>query len=167
VSATDGPRASTTTPFDSRKEHGSAFDRDEIGGATQLVVNMRVGSLLMRHARRRVVTRMFGVPEEDQSILVSITLLGAAATVVGGVAMRRLPRPSGTDLAIGGAMANTGLRGIAGPPANNIPLAGALIGIAVLSHSLRPAVSGSVRNVRRTAHALRAVVAEIYGFPRG
>jgi hypothetical protein len=171
MSAPAGPRASMAAPVtvqtDDHKQQGSTFVRDDVGGARGLFVNMRVASILMRYARQRVVTRMFGVPAEDQSSLVTITLLGAVATVVGGVVVRPLPRPSGTDLAIGGAVANTGLRGIAGPPAASIPLAGALIAFAVLSHSLRPAVAGTVGEIRRAAHELRAVFGWVLGSPRG
>jgi hypothetical protein len=110
---------------------------------------------------------MFGVPAENQSVLVTITLLGTVATVLGGVMARLLPRPSGADLGIGAAVVNTGLRGIAGPPSASMPLAGALIAFAVLWHSLRPTVAGVVHEIRRLAHGLRAVFTNVFGFPRG
>jgi hypothetical protein len=170
MSAPAGPRASMAAPVtvrtDDHKQQGSAFVRDEVGGARWLFANMRVASILMRYARQRAVTRIFGVPAEDQSPLVTITLFGAVATVVGGVVARLLPRVSRTDLAIGGAVANTGLRGIAGPPAAGMPLAGALIAFAVVSRSLRPAVAGTVREIGRAAHGLRAVLGWVLGSPR-
>jgi hypothetical protein len=169
MSATDVPLASMTTPgtvqTGGRKEQGRAFDRDDVGGARLLVIHTRVGSLLMREARRRVVTRMFGIRAEGQSFLVTIIVLGAATTVLRGV-VARPPRPSGTDLAIGGAVVNTALRGIAGPPSANIPLAGALIGSAVLAHSLRPAAAGSVREIRRVAGGVGAVFRAVFGVRR-
>ena len=48
------------------------------------------------------------------------------------------------------------LRGIAGAPSQNVPLAGGLIAFALLSHSLRPAVAGSAREVHALAHGARA-----------
>ena len=169
MSATDVPLASMATPGTVQPgghEQGRAFDRDEVGGARLLIIDMRVGSLLMREARRRVVTRMFGVPVEGQSFLVTVVVLGAAATVLRGVVARPLRRPSGSDLAIGGAVVNTGLRGIAGPPCANIPLAGALIGAAVLAHSLRPAAAESVREIRRLAHGVGTVFGAVFFVPR-
>jgi len=156
--------ATVTAHPNGRTEQGSAFHPDDIGGARLVFVNMRVGSILVRYARQRVVTRVFGIPEENQSLLVTITLLGTAATVVGGVVVRLLPRPSGTDLAMGSAVFNTGLRGLAGPPAGHIPLAGALIAGAVLVHSLRPAAAESVREIRRLAHGSRAMVGRVRSF---
>jgi hypothetical protein len=169
MSATDVPLASMATSGTVQTgghEQRRAFDRDDVGGARLLIIDMRVGSLLMREARRRVVTRMFGVPVEGQSFLVTIAVLGAAATVLRGVVARPLPRPSGTDLAIGGAVVNTGLRGIAGPPSANIPLAGALIGSAVLAHSLRPAAAESVREIRRLARGFGTVFGAVFFVPR-
>lgn len=167
MSATGGSRASMATPgtvqTGGRKEQGSAFDRDDVGGARLLYVDMRVRSLLLREARRAVVTRMFGIPREDQSFLVTIILLGAAATALRGLVVRPLPRPSGADLAIGGAVVDTALRGIAGPPSSNMPLVGPLIAFAVLSRSLRPAVAGSVREIRRLPRAFGAVLGVRHG----
>jgi hypothetical protein len=145
----------------------SAPDRDDLGGAGSSLVNARVASILMRYARQRALTRMFGVPPEDQSALVTIALLGAGATVARGVVVPLLRRPSGTDLAIGCAVANTGLRGIAGPPAASIPLAGALIAVAVLAHSVRPAVAGTVHEIALAAHGLRSGLRWVLGSPRG
>jgi hypothetical protein len=171
MSATDGPRASMATPgivqTGSRTEDGSAFERDHVGGLSQLRVRMKVVSLLTGYARRRAVTRTFGVPAENQSFLVTITLLGAVATVVGSVVARPWPHPSGTDLAIGGTVVNAGLRGLAGPPSSNVPLAGGLIAFAVLSRSLRPAAAASVRDIRRLAHGSRGVITAVLGYPSG
>ncbi len=134
-----------------KAEAMSATDGD--GVATMLFVDVGVRSLLIGEARRRAVTRVFGIPAEGQSLLVTMILLGAAGTVVRGLTPR-LPRPSGTSAAMGGTLLNTTLRGIAGAPSRNVPLAGGLIAFALLSHSLRPAVAGSVRDVRALGHAI-------------
>jgi hypothetical protein len=170
MSTTVGPRASTATPVtvqtDDHGQQGPRSVRDDVGDGTSMFVNMRVASILVRYARQRAVTRMFGVPAEDQSSLVTLTLLGTVATVGGSVVVRLIPRPSGTDLAIGGVVANTGLRGIAGPPAAGIPLAGALIAFAVVAHSLRPAVAETVRETRRMVDESRAALKWVLGPPR-
>jgi hypothetical protein len=121
--------------------------------ARMLFVDVGVRSLLAGEARRRAVTRLSGIPAEDQSLLVTMIVLGAAGTVVRGF-VPRLPRPSGTQAAIGGSLLNTTLRGIAGPSAATVPLAGGLIALALVSHSLRPTVAGAVREVRALAHGI-------------
>jgi hypothetical protein len=123
--------------------------------ATMVVVDVGVRSLLLGEARRRAVTRVFGVPPDDQSLLVTLILLGAAGTVVRGLAPP-LPRPSRMHAAAGGAVLNTAFRGIAGPPSATMPLAGGLVAFALLSHSLRPAVTGALHEVRAMGHAIKS-----------
>jgi hypothetical protein len=122
--------------------------------ARMLFVDVGVRSLLMGEARRRAVTRVFGIPADEQSLLVTLILLGAAGTVVRGLAPAQLPRPSRTHAAVGGTVLNTTLRGIAGAPSATVPLAGGLIAFALLSHSLRPTVAGAIHEVRAFAHGL-------------
>ena len=129
------------------------MSQNEDSVARMLFVDVAVRSALIGEARRRAVTRVFGVPPNDQSLLVTMILLGAAGTVVRGLAPS-LPRPSRTDAAVGGTVANTALRGIAGAPAATVPFAGGLIAFALLSHSLRPAVAGAVHEVRAFAHGI-------------
>ena len=167
MSATDARRASTATPgavqTGAREEQGGAFEGDEVGGAKLLFVDVKVRSLLMGEARRRVVTRVFGVPRDDQSFLVTMILIGAVARVLRDFAALPRPRPSGADAAIGGALLNATLRGIAGAPSRNMPLTGALIAFAVLSRGLRPAVARSAREVRSLEREVRAAVGGRYG----
>jgi hypothetical protein len=126
---------------------------DDVGVTRMMIVDVGVRSLLMGEARRGAVTRVFGVPAEEQSLLVTMILLGAAGTVARGLAPA-LPRPSRTHAAVGGTVANTALRGIAGAPSATVPLAGGLIAFALLSHSLRPAVAGTVHELRALAHGI-------------
>jgi hypothetical protein len=127
------------------------------------VVDMRVAALLAGHVRRRVVTRVFGLPPEDQTFLVSLAVLGGAAGVLAGFASRPLPRPSGTDLVIGGALVNTGLRGIAGPPSAGVPLAGVLIAFALLSHGIRPTLARSAHGIGQLEHDARTAFRTFLG----
>jgi hypothetical protein len=166
MSATDAPRASSATPgtvqTSARDGQGAAFDGGAVGVARMLFVDVRVRSLLLSEARRRAVTRVFGVRSDDQSLLVTLILLGAAGSVVRGLAPRPWPRPSGTDAAVGASLLNVTLRGIAGAPSRNMPLAGGLIAFALLSHSLRPAVAGSAREVRALAHEIQSAFGARY-----
>jgi hypothetical protein len=168
MSATDARRASTATPgtvqAGARQAQGEAFNRDEVGGAKLLFVDVRVRSLVIGEARRRVVTRVFGIPRDEQSFLVTMILIGAVGKVFRDfAALPRPPRPSGADAAIGGSLLNATLRGIAGAPSRNMPLAGALIAFAVLAHSLRPALFGSARDVHALERKVRAASDARYG----
>jgi hypothetical protein len=168
MSATQAARASAATPgtrrTGAREQQGVASKPDEVGGAKLLFVDVRTRSLLTGEARRRGVTRVFGVPRADQSLLVTVILIGAVGTVLRGFAAALpRPRPSGADAAIGGSLLNATFRGIAGAPSRNMPLAGGLIAFAVLSHSLRPAVAGSARTAHAVAHEVRTVFGARYG----
>jgi len=64
---------------------------------------------------------------------------------------------------IGSSLVNATFRGVAGARSQTMPLAGALIASALLSHSLRPAVAGSAREVRALAREVRAAGGARYG----
>ena len=132
------------------------MSQNDDNAAQMLFVDVGVRSLLIGEARRRALTRVFGVPPEDQSLLVTLILLGAAGTVARGLAPRQLPRPSRLQAAVGGTLANTAFRGIAGPPSATVPLAGGLIAFALLTHSLRPTVSAAIHEARMFVHGIGA-----------
>lgn len=131
------------------------------------VVDMRVAALLTAEARHRLVTRMFGLPPEDQTFLVSLAVLGGAAGAIAALASHPMPHPSGTQLLMGGAVVNTGLARLAGPPLAAMPLAGAVIGFALLTHAIRPTLSRSIHGIVRAEHdartAFRTFLGEIPG----
>lgn len=119
--------------------------------------DLRVWSLLAGEARRRSITRVFGVPGDEQSLLVTVALLGAGAAVLRSLVPPIPVHPlSGSDLAIGGSLVNATLRGVAGAPAQAMPLAGLLIAFAVVGHATRPAIEGVVRDVKAAARATHA-----------
>src|SRR3954451_6509860 len=91
-----------------------------------LFVDARVASLLLADARQRAVTRVFGVPRDDQSVLVTLILAGAAVTVVREVMPRPWSSLSRENAAIGGLVLNSALGAIGRAPTRDIPLAGAL-----------------------------------------
>jgi hypothetical protein len=128
------------------------------GHATLALVDVRVRSLMVREARRRAVTGVFGVPSEEQSLLVTLVLLGAAATVLRGLVPGHLPHPHGADAAVGGAVVNAALRAMAGPPSSAMPLAGVLIALAMASHSVRPTAAACLHEIRRLPREFEAVL---------
>ena len=136
---------------------------DDVHGAQLLFVDMRVRSLMMRQARQGAVTRVFGVPRADQSFLATMILLGAVAAVLKELTPRPWPHATGAEARIGASLVNVAFRGIAGAPSANMPLAGGLIAFALLSHSVRPAVAGSAREIRALTREVRAAFGARYG----
>src|SRR3954454_23665130 len=129
--------------------------RTEVADAAQFLADRRVEALLLGEARRRAVTRMFGIPGEEQSLLVTMILAGSAATVLGGLVTRPLPRPSRADAAMGGAVLNAAI-GVMVGTSRAAPLVGGVITFAVVAHALRPVMAGSTRRGRALVHELRA-----------
>jgi hypothetical protein len=127
-----------------------------------LFVDVRARYLLLGEARKRVLTRAFGTPRDEQSVLVTAILIGAAATAARDLLPRPWPRPTRAGAAIGGTLANAALRGIAGEPSAAMPLTGALIAFGLLSRSLRPAIVGSAHEVRGLSQELRAAFSARY-----
>ena len=130
--------------------------RSELAGAGQFYADRRVETLLLGEARRRAVTRMFGVPGEEQSLLVTLILAGSVATALGGLVARPLPRLSGGDAMMGGAVLNVSIGAMAGVSARTAPLAGGLIAFAVVAHALRPVMAASAHQGRALMRDLRA-----------
>ena len=120
--------------------------------AARLSVDLRVWSMLMGEARRRALTRVFGVPGDEQSLLVTLALVGAGAAVLRGLVPHPSLHPSGADAAIGGSLVNVALRGVAGTPSQAMPAAGALIALGVIGHALRPAIAETIHDVQAFTH---------------
>jgi hypothetical protein len=151
MSSTDTPQPSPETPF-----------ARDLGGAGLLFMDLKLRSLLIAEARHRAIARMFGTRTEDQSALATLILLGAGAAVLRDLLPRPWPHLSRRDAVLGGSLMNASLRGLAGAPSNGMPLAGGLIAAAILSHSLRPAVVGSAREVRALTRQVRAAFGARY-----
>jgi hypothetical protein len=134
----------------------------ELGGADLLFMDVRLRSLLLAEARHRALTRVFGTRAEDQSALATLILLGAGAAVLRDLLPKPWPHPSRRDAVIGGSLMNASLRGLAGAPSKGMPLAGGLIAAAILTHSLRPTLVGSAREVRALTRQVRAMFGARY-----
>jgi hypothetical protein len=130
--------------------------------AARLSVDMRVWSLLLGEARRRALTRTFGVPGDEQSFVVTVLLLGAGGAVLAGLVPHPSLHASRADAAIGGTLVNAGLRGVAGAPSQAMPLAGALIAFAVVGHAIRPTVAEAIHDARAFTHRVRSTLAARY-----
>jgi hypothetical protein len=109
----------------------------------------------------RAVGRMFGVSGEDSTLLTVILIVSVARAVrraftAPGRGMRKAR--SSPNFAGDAMIATAGLREtvdrIAGHPSRDAPFAAVLIAFAVLMHSFRPAVAGSLRALRESARAV-------------
>ena len=131
--------------------------------AARLSVDMRVWSLLLGEARRRALTRTFGVPGDEQSFVVTVLLLGAGGAVLAGLVPHPSLHATRADAAIGGALVNASLRGVAGAPAQAMPLAGALIAFAIVGHAIRPTVAEAIHDAQAFKQRVRAALVNRYG----
>jgi hypothetical protein len=113
---------------------------------------------------QRAVTRRFGVPR-DSSSLVTLIAIGAFARALHRIAaaprtqarkIRSSPTAVG-DTMIGTAVLKETIDSVAGHPSRDTSSAATLIVFAVLAHSFRPAVEGSLRAVRES---VRGVISE-------
>src|SRR6185503_6839113 len=78
----------------------------DLGTGGLLFVDVKIRSALIAEGRRRAITRVFGISRDVQSWLVTTILCGAGALVVRDAVAGRLHHPSGSDVAIGGALLN-------------------------------------------------------------
>lgn len=112
----------------------------------------------------RAVGRAFGVSGEGSTLL-TLIVIGAAARGVRRVfaaprnqirKARSSPNLAGNTMIATAAFKET-VDSIAGRPSRDKPFAAALIVLAVLTHSFRPAVAGSLDDLRKS---VRAVITE-------
>ncbi len=134
---------------------------EEFGGARLLASDMRVGFMLINHARNRTVARLFGA-SRDQANLVTLVAAMVLADTVHERIQKMLRGPSvpslGDGLFAGGSLREL-LWGVAGPPARDTPLSGTLLTLAVLGGTAGPAAFKSIRAIsgssRRIHHGFR------------
>jgi hypothetical protein len=170
MSATGGLVASSTTPDTvhtvAENELRAALRREGyFGGARLLVSDSRVVYLLLNDARGRVMERVFGVPK-DKSALLTVVALATLAQAVHDKAERvfNVPGPpSQGDTVLVAAALNEALHGIAGAGSRDAPFFGALVTIALLGASVRPALRASFRGIRAVTHDARADFDHRYG----
>ena len=126
-----------------------------------LIIVLRV----VNEARRRLVTRVFGVPKEG-TFLVTVVALGAVADGLHGATARAVKAkatPSVGDTFIGAIVVKETVASITGSRARDRRFVGALIATAVVAKSLKPALEGSFRHVKARARRTQATVRRLYG----
>src|SRR3954451_22364344 len=77
-------------------------------------LDARLAYLLADDTYERGVTKVFGLPQVNQSLLVKVLLTGAAVTAVGDLVGRcRLLHPTRDDAAMGGMVVNATIAALA------------------------------------------------------
>jgi hypothetical protein len=138
---------------------------EDVSGARRFLGDTLIAFGVLNEARHRTMAAVFGVPR-DGSNLVTLIAIGAFARALHRIAaaprtQARKVRSSPTavgDTMIGTAALKETLDSVAGHPSRDTSSAAALIVFAVLAHSFRPAVKGSLRAV---GESVRGVIAEV------
>src|SRR3954447_21709973 len=110
--------AETMTAIDAPPVHSRLDGYRRFSSDVHTGINVvRAASIVSGQASGFVVTRVFGVPKEDQTVLIKIVLAGAAAAAVGGI-IGELPgvRPTASGLVAGGGVLDVGFRTLVGGP---------------------------------------------------
>jgi hypothetical protein len=132
--------------------HSTPHDRTQKIGPERLLVGYLI--VLFRFLVR-AVGKAFGVSGEGSTLLTLIVIGSAARGVRRAFAApgkqirkaRSSPNLAGNTMIATGAFKET-VDSIAGHPSRDTPFAAALIVFAVLAHSVRPAVAGSLGDLR-------------------
>jgi hypothetical protein len=114
--------------------HAVKPDQHVSGGARLLFTDAEVAARVLNEMRHRSITRVFGVQSrEDSSTSLLITM-------------------------IAGAVVREAVRGISGATSEDASRLAALIVFALLAHSARPVLAGSLRGVRAQSLRVRRVL---------
>jgi hypothetical protein len=125
------------------------------GGARLLAADARVVYLLADDARRRAIERVFGIPRDEKSGLLTLFALAALGSALQSRVPGRPSRPGLSGVMFGfGAVAEAAYD-IAGPSSRESPYFGTLLAFALAGAATRVAV-------RKTAHGVRGVSHEAY-----
>ena len=148
------PVTSTATPTPVEQLTGARLFASDVHHVAR---DARLGFLFADNALEHVAARVFGIPREQQSLLVKILVTAAAARVAGSyVARLPLIRPARADVVLGGSALGAAVRGLAGAPAQSIAGASVLVGVAVVAGSIRAVMAGSTRDAEWLAHEAEA-----------
>ena len=143
-----------------------AISREDVGGSTLLLSDVRLAFLVINDVRYRVVERLFHVPREQVNLATVVGLLVLAEGV--GAHGRRLRgaagAPSLADDVLGAAVMNEVLSGIAGPSSRDAPVLGALLALAAIGGVARATVGKSVRSARGSSHKIDLAFHHRYGY---
>ena len=142
--------------------------REDLGGARLLLSDLRTAFLLANEARYRTIERVFGVPRDQANLVTLIGAVTLAAAVRDKVELM-VTGPGGPtrgDALIGANVLKDLVYAIGGPSTRDTPLFGTLVATAVIRGLARPAVRGSVREIKAFSHEIRGSFDHRYGHLR-
>jgi hypothetical protein len=125
------------------------------GGARLLAADARVVYLLADDARRRTMERVFGIPRDEDSALVTLFALAVVISALKERAPSRPSRPGVPGALLGFGMLGEAAYNVAGPGARESSNLATLLGFAL-------AAAGARAAVRKTAHGVRGVSHQAY-----
>jgi hypothetical protein len=134
-------------------------------GASKLAGDTRVALLLLREARDRACSRVFGV-SSDESALVTLIALATLAHAAHGKlhhAWTAHGGPTRNDTLIGVGVLNEVVHWLAGDWSREVPVIPASIMAAVIAHQLSPWARHSLHDVRILSHRIRIGFEHRYG----
>jgi uncharacterized protein YcfJ len=147
-------------------ERSSPRAGQSLSGAQLLVSDTRTTLLLLNHARKQVVVRVFGVSPEDANVVSAIGLLVIAdAAHKATTRVLKSPRaPTLEDELMAGASIRALVGAIAGPAIDETPGLGTLITIALVGRAVGPTAVRSIRALRGGTHGAAVHFHHRYGY---
>ena len=122
------------------------------GGIRLLLADARVVTLLLDDARRRTMERLFGIPREEDSVLITLIALAMLGRALQSRTPKRPARPTVSDAAIGFGALREAAYDVAGPWSRESPGFGPLLAFALLGASTRFVARGTTRRARAVGH---------------
>jgi hypothetical protein len=130
--------------------------RQHLGPGRLLLTDAGVALILLNDGRRRALTRLTGLSglSKDESVILTLILLGAAAKALGDTAPS-IGGPNAGDLMLGGATLTEIAHLIAGSPSRSVRGFGGLLAFALI-WKYHPVARGSFKVGRGSAHVIAA-----------
>ncbi|HJS93312.1 MAG TPA: hypothetical protein VJ741_03550 [Solirubrobacteraceae bacterium] len=119
--------------------------------------------LLADDARRRTIERVFGIPRDEKSGLVTLFALAAVISAMQSRVPSRPGRPSLSDVAFGFGTLREVAYDVAGPWARESSYFGTLLTFALAGATARVVVRKTVHGVRGVSHRAYADFHHRYG----
>jgi hypothetical protein len=118
------------------------------------LADSRLAYVVLNHVRRRAIARVFGVSDEQANVL-TFVIAASAAEAAYATARRLVRTPSRDDAVLAGLLLREGALGIAGPKTRQVPLAGAILTLALVGGSALPALRSAVKTARAAERRIR------------
>lgn len=119
--------------------------------------------LLADDARRRAIERVFGVPRDEKSGLLTLFALAAVISATQSRVPSRPARPGVSGVVFGFGAVREAAYDVAGPWARESPAFGTLLAFALVGATARVAVRKSAHGVKAASHQAYAEFHHRYG----